>query len=328
MLEATIIVVDNSEPSRNGDYLPSRYDAQSDAVHLIFQAKTSSNPESSVGLMTSAGANTTSPQVLTTLTTDEGKLVHGLSRTKVGGQARVATTLSVASLALKHRQNKSQHPRVVIFSCSALRESKDELVKLGRKLKKGGVAVDVIVLGEGALQPAPSDDAENPASEEANTTNGDTAPTEPTTREKWAAFHAAIRGPADAEHQSHLAVIRPGDNLLSDAILTTDILSADGVGGGGAGAAAGAGDAGEGGAGGAGQFEEFGGVDPNADPELALALRMSMEEEERRRAQREREEDGGGERLESVPEEGGSGSGSGTGSGENKEGSGERMDES
>ena len=269
--------------------------------------------------MTSANS---SPQVLTTLTTDEGRLVHGLSRTKVGGQARVATALSVASLALKHRQNKSQHQRVVLFSCSEVKETKEELVKLGKKLKKTAVAVDVVVMGDAALEEAPAEEGEGEQQ-----TNGEAAvKSEPTTRAKWTAFHNAIKGPPDAEHQSHLAVIPPGPNLLSDALITTEVMEGMGGMGGGAGGES------EGGAGGAGgSFDEYGGIDPNADPELALALRMSMEEEERRQAQRQREEQGGeGTNLETVPEgneeaggdkkEGGDGGASGSG--------GDRMDTS
>ena len=55
MPEATIILIDNSEYMRNGDYQPTRFDAQSDAVNSVFQAKTDSNPENLVGLMTMAG---------------------------------------------------------------------------------------------------------------------------------------------------------------------------------------------------------------------------------------------------------------------------------
>ncbi len=54
-----------------------------------------------------------------------------------------------------------------------------------------------------------------------------------------------------------------------------------GMGGGGAAAGAGGG----GGGGGGDGFADFGGVDPNMDPELAMALRVSMEEE---RARQER----------------------------------------
>lgn len=47
--------VDNSEFMRNGDFTPSRFSAQSDAVSVIFGTKTQSNPENTVGVMTMAG---------------------------------------------------------------------------------------------------------------------------------------------------------------------------------------------------------------------------------------------------------------------------------
>ena len=42
--------LDNSEWMRNGDYLPTRLEAQADAVNLITGAKTQSNPENVVGM--------------------------------------------------------------------------------------------------------------------------------------------------------------------------------------------------------------------------------------------------------------------------------------
>lgn len=54
-LEATMLVIDNSEYMRNGDYAPTRFDALSDAVNVTFQTKVDSNPENTVGIMTMAG---------------------------------------------------------------------------------------------------------------------------------------------------------------------------------------------------------------------------------------------------------------------------------
>jgi 26S proteasome regulatory subunit N10 len=54
-LEATIMIIDNSEYMRNGDYTPSRFEAQSDAVTTVFGSKIDSNPENTVGVMTSGG---------------------------------------------------------------------------------------------------------------------------------------------------------------------------------------------------------------------------------------------------------------------------------
>jgi 26S proteasome regulatory subunit N10 len=47
--------LDNSEWTRNGDYSPNRLDAQSDAASMICQQKTGSNPENTVGVLTTAG---------------------------------------------------------------------------------------------------------------------------------------------------------------------------------------------------------------------------------------------------------------------------------
>lgn len=55
VLEATVICLDNSECSRNGDYLPSRLEAQLDAANIICGSKSAQNPENAVGLLTAAG---------------------------------------------------------------------------------------------------------------------------------------------------------------------------------------------------------------------------------------------------------------------------------
>lgn len=54
-LEATMLVIDNSEYMRNGDYTPTRFGAQSDAVNVTVQTKIDSNAENAVGIMTMAG---------------------------------------------------------------------------------------------------------------------------------------------------------------------------------------------------------------------------------------------------------------------------------
>ncbi|MCJ1249187.1 hypothetical protein MMC30_006410 [Trapelia coarctata] len=232
--------VDNSESSRNGDYLPSRWEAQSDAVNMIFSAKTQSNPESSVGLMSMGGKG---PEMLVTLTTDFGKVLDGMHRTKIRGNAHLATGLQIAALALKHRQNNSQKQRIIVFTCSGIHEEEKELVKLAKKLKKVNISVDLVAFGD----------------------------LDPDNTKKLEAFNQAV----NSGEGSHLEVIPPGPSLLSDHLLSSPILGGDGS------AARGAEDGiGGGGESGAGAFEF--GVDPSTDPELALALRMSMEEEKAR----------------------------------------------
>lgn len=262
-----MIIVDNSESSRNGDYVPSRWEAQADAVNLIFSAKTQANPESSVGLM-SMGGNT--PEILTTLTTDIGKILDGLHRTKIRGSLHLSTGINVAALALKHRQNKSQKQRIIVFTCSPIQETEKELVTLAKRMKKNGINVDIIAFGELG---------------------------EDTTRklEKFNEFCQSSEG-------SHLAIVQPSSNLLSDSLVTTPILGGDGMSGGGAGSSGAGGAGGEGGETGGNSFEF--GVDPSVDPELALALRMSFEEEKARqeKEKKQKEDAEGKTELEQIAE--------------------------
>ena len=98
VLEAVMVVVDNSESSRNGDYQPSRFDSQVDAVNVLFQSITQGNPESSVGLMSMGGKG---PEVLVTLTVEQGKILEGLHRTKkkIGGTSHLKTGVKVAMVS-------------------------------------------------------------------------------------------------------------------------------------------------------------------------------------------------------------------------------------
>jgi hypothetical protein len=102
VLEAVMVVVDNSESSRNGDYTPTRFEAQSDAVSLIFSAITQANPESSVGLMSMGGKG---PEVLVTLTTDHGKILEGLHRTKskIRGDSHLTVAIQIAQVRILPR---------------------------------------------------------------------------------------------------------------------------------------------------------------------------------------------------------------------------------
>ncbi|KAK8947960.1 26S proteasome non-ATPase regulatory subunit 4 [Platanthera guangdongensis] len=240
VLEATMICIDNSEWMRNGDYAPTRFQAQSDAVNLICGAKTQSNPENTVGLLTMAGKRV---RVLVTPTSDLGKILACMHGLEIGGVLNLVSGVQIAQLALKHRQNKNQQQRIIVFVGSPTKHEKKLLEIIGKKLKKNSVALDVVEFGE-------FDDGNS---------------------EKLGALVAAVNNNGN----SHIVNIPPGPSALSDALLTTPIFTGDGDGGSGFAAAAAAVAAG-----GTTGFDF--GVDPNIDPELALALRVSMEEERAR----------------------------------------------
>eukprot|EP00850_Spirogloea_muscicola_P002431 SM000009S23560 [mRNA] locus=s9:718272:721298:+ [translate_table: standard] len=249
VLEATLVCIDNSEWMRNGDYPPTRFQAQADAVNLICGAKTQSNPENTVGILTMAGKGV---RVLVTPTGDLGKILSSMQGLDIGGDMHLTSGVQVAQLALKHRQNKNQRQRIVLFAGSPIMSAKEVLVAMGKKLKKNNVALDIVSFGE--------------------EDNGKA--------EKLEALLAAV----NSNDNSHLVHVPSGPNVLSDVLISSPIFTGDGEGGSGFAAAAAAGAAAAaaaGGAGASGAGYDFG-VDPNLDPELALALRVSMEEERAR----------------------------------------------
>jgi hypothetical protein len=140
-MEATIVCIDNSEWTRSGDYAPTRFQAQADAVNLLAGAKTQANPENTVGVLTMAGKT---PRVLVTPTPDLGKVLNSMTDIAIEGEANIASSVQIAQLALKHRQNKNQRQRIVIFAGSPVQED-----KVGRQQQTGehhGLSAAVSVL--------------------------------------------------------------------------------------------------------------------------------------------------------------------------------------
>jgi len=216
-----------------------------DAATLISDAKFGQNPESSVGILQMSGT----VEVLASPTTDMGKILAVCSDLKIKGKLSFDHGLSVAALALKHRKNKNGVQRIIAFVASPIDNSDasiKKLIKIAKQFKKNSIAVDIVCMGETDHNQAILTQFIDAVSKESN---------------------------------SHLVTV-PEGILPSDVLISSPIVygneggSDSSVGGSGAGAS------GIGGSGGA--FAEYGGVDPNLDPALALALRASMEEERAR----------------------------------------------
>nr|XP_050027212.1 26S proteasome non-ATPase regulatory subunit 4-like [Dermacentor andersoni] len=195
VLESTIICVDNSEYMRNGDFIPTRLQAQQDAVGVVCQSKTQSNPENNVGLLTLGG-----PHVLNTLTTDVARLLSKLHEVQPKGSINFITGVRVAHLVLKHRQGKNHRMRIVVFVGSPIETETKDLVALAKSLKKEKVSVDVVNFGEA----------------DANT-------------EKLATFISTLNG--EEGSGSHLVTVTTGrETHLSDALVSSAVVQGeDGV---------------------------------------------------------------------------------------------------
>ena len=173
--------------------------------------------------------------------------VHGASA-EDGGSVQLGSSVAVAQLALKHRQNKNQRQRIVVFAGSPIVETPEALSKVGKKLRRNNVAVDIVAFGG--------------AEQEGNL-------------EKLRALHKAV----DLNGNSHFLEVSPDAGALCDCLLGSPVFHGGDEPGGAAGGSGFAAAAAGGGP--QGDFSEFG-VDPNLDPELAMVLRVSMEEERAR----------------------------------------------
>ncbi|PWN33302.1 uncharacterized protein FA14DRAFT_161221 [Meira miltonrushii] len=148
-------------------------------------------------------------ELLASLTQDIGKMIGALHSSQLGGQSDIASGINIAQLALKHRENKSLRQRILVFVGSPIPDSEADLIKLGKKLKKNNVAVDIINFGE--------------------------------IEENEAKLNAFVENVNSGEN-SHLLTVPASHKLLSDQIISSPILmESDGAGPSGSGAAGGSG---------------------------------------------------------------------------------------
>jgi 26S proteasome regulatory subunit N10 len=140
---------------------------------------------------------------------------------------------------------------------SPLKEEEDQFEELGIRMKRNNVALDII-----------------------NFAHPENVPK----------LQTLIRA-ADNNRNSHFLDVPLGVAQITDVLIASPIINQDedgGAGAMGAGAAAGFG-AGAGIGGAPSQFADFGGIDPNLDPELAQAIRISLEEQRARQNEPEQQ---------------------------------------
>ena len=195
VLESTIICVDSSEFMRNGDFAPSRLQAQQEAVQLVCNAKTRSNPENNIALMSMATDD--HPKVHSTFTTDVNRIISFMTQIQPLGAYRFLIGIKIAQIVLRNRQGKNHRQRIVVFVGSPLEESEKDIVTLAKKLKKNNVNVNVVNFGE-----------------EENC-------------EKLQTFISTLNQGKD-EPGSHFVNV-PSGSKLSDAMLQSPIISEDGT---------------------------------------------------------------------------------------------------
>lgn len=183
--------LDTSDNMRNGDFSPTRLEAQKETVHMMFNRKLKSHPESVTGFLTMGGRHV---QVFATPSRDQVEFMKALRKVRPEGKCDFVSGIKTAQLALKNRQNKAQKQRIVLFIGSPIEEDTAELTKLAAQLAMNTVAVDVVNFGH------------------ENTTNDNT--------EKLEAFVKAV----NKNNNSHLLNVPVGPHVLSELVKTSEVM--------------------------------------------------------------------------------------------------------
>ncbi|EAR85404.1 ubiquitin interaction motif protein (macronuclear) [Tetrahymena thermophila SB210] len=255
-LEASIVILDNTEYARNGDHLPSRYEAQAETIQAIINAKQQMNMENAVGILTMGGPQV---EVLITPSADPDAILGCLFGVKLRGEkAHFLNALQIAQLGLKHRKNKNMRQRIIVFVASPIVEDEKTLERVAKQLKKNNVSVDIVNLCQSGVNQI----------------------------EKLDKFIQTV----NSGDSSYFLNVQSGITSLTETLFNSPILNRF-LSGSNANQASSVGNVpiNPTQAGGANPFAEYGGIDPSEDPELAQAMKLSLEEEKRIQEQLERE---------------------------------------
>jgi len=264
-----MLCLDNSEFMRNSDYAPSRLQAQKDAVNLLCSRHIGadgtggSNAESTIGLLTMAGACV---DVRAAPSRNRNLLYQAVDGIPIKGSSQIVKGVKIAQLALKHGIETKGVKRVVVFVGSPIQDNQRALKKVGKHLRRNNVSVDAVMMG---------DFPENEAKLRALV---DTARTEDGPPCELMTIPPGVR-PVDVLRRTHLC----GGAATGAAAAAAATATGTATGGATTGTTSGS------------NFEEYGGFDPSVDPEMAQAMKMSMMEERARmeKAMEESKKDAG-----------------------------------
>ena len=177
-----------------------------------------------------------------TQTNNIGDLINAINSCQINGDGDVLTAIKVAQLSLKHRKNKAQKQRIILFVGHPVTGDKDDFEDVGMRLKKNNLSIDII-----------------------NFANPDNV-------SLLQSIVESANSGSDDQPTCHFLDVPQGVTAIMDVLITSPILQPDDMGmGGGAGGEPGAV---------ADSSDPMAnlGFDPNMDPELAMAIRLSMEE--------------------------------------------------
>ncbi|KAH0795239.1 26S proteasome non-ATPase regulatory subunit 4 [Histomonas meleagridis] len=151
-LQAVTILFDNSASSLNGDFLPTRFDAEKSTVETLARAYLRGNRESVVGFGTMADIDF---GINTSLTKEARKIRQNLENVKRGGKVELEKAIKCGIYSLRHRPKEITNRRLIVILGSVHNVTNEKAEELAAFANKEGVNVDIVVFGDDPINIEP-----------------------------------------------------------------------------------------------------------------------------------------------------------------------------
>lgn len=155
--QAVIILFDNSMSAIDGDFTPTRLDAQKAAVQALADSFSHGNRESMVGFGTLSGAC----GVHTSLTKDMRKFRQNLDNIQRDGTIHLEQAIKCGLFALRHRPREISLRHLIVMLGSKHDLTKEAAPELASLVQRDGVILDLVVLGDDGIDMDPLNDFMN-----------------------------------------------------------------------------------------------------------------------------------------------------------------------
>ncbi|KAH0791553.1 26S proteasome regulatory subunit rpn10-related protein [Histomonas meleagridis] len=142
--KAVIMLIDNSSPTINGDFYPSRIEAQKVAVDRLSQHYLDLNLNSQIAIAT-IGSDEFG--IRSSFTSSKEKLEQALQNISTGGKILIEKGVRSAFLSLNHCGSNVEEKHIIIFIGSIHDLTKEKAQKLNREANQKQIILDVVVFG-------------------------------------------------------------------------------------------------------------------------------------------------------------------------------------
>jgi len=143
---STIVLIDNSKETINGDFYPDRLAAQRICVERLFDNQLSVNKDCELGIITMS-----SPEngIRISLSENKMKILSVLGSISRGDHLiDITKSIKCAIIALSHSRKPRNERRILVFVASPHLLSIEEKNELRILLKESSVILDVVIISE------------------------------------------------------------------------------------------------------------------------------------------------------------------------------------